>query len=98
MRGRGWVVAFVRVDRLGNLWVRAMPEGPTPGPDEVLGWGTAPDGPARFTVFDREGRLLGDVETPQGLTIFDVGDDYVLGVTRDDLDIEQIRLHRLIKD
>lgn len=36
--------------------------------------------PFRAAVFDPEGRWLGDVETSPGGRVWDIGDDYVLGV------------------
>jgi len=71
------------VDADGNLWVL---EYARPGSDE-----------RRWTVFSPEGRALGSVVTPPGLRVLEIGRDYVLGVWRDDLDVEYMRLHRLDK-
>ena len=38
-------------------------------------------------VFDEQGVWLGEVATPPGLSIFEIGTDYVLGVRRDELDV-----------
>lgn len=69
------------VDRGGRLWVRQTrpPADSTP----------------RYDVFDREGRLLGEVTLPVGFRVLDIGEDYVLGVGRDENDVEQVRLHAL---
>ncbi|MGE5926968.1 MAG: hypothetical protein ACM357_06420 [Gemmatimonadota bacterium] len=76
--------AFARlsVDAEGALWV----EGP-----RVL------ESDAGYAdVFDREGRLLGQVPLPGGFRITDIGADYVLGVARDgDTGLEQVRVYAL---
>ena len=59
--------ATVLVDALDHLWVR---EYPVPGrvtPSPV------------WTVFDPEGLVLGFVETPRLLLLYEIGADYVLG-------------------
>jgi hypothetical protein len=71
-------------DRAGNLWVRAYDR-----PDH--------SGPARWLVLDGAGATLGQVLTPDGLRIFEIGEDYVLGVERDELDVEHVRMYRLLK-
>ncbi len=69
-------------DAEGNLWVAAY---------------SLEEEPARWSVFDADGRFLGTVATPAGGTLTDVGADYVLGVWRDELDVERVRLYRLVK-
>lgn len=73
----------LRVDRLGNLWVE--------------NYRASDDEPPRWAVFDSTGRLLGTLATPRSLRLDDIGDDYVLGVFRDSLDVEHVRMHRLVK-
>lgn len=48
--------------------------------------------PRLWTVFDPEGRVLGFVETPEGLWIHEIGEDYILGTTWDALHVEYIQL------
>jgi len=48
-------------------------------------------------VFDREGVFVARVHMPPRLNILEVGDDYVLGLARDDIDVEHVRLYRLEK-
>ncbi len=50
-----------------------------------------------WTVFSPEGRWLGTLTVPSGLNIHEVGDDYVLGVWTDSLDIPYVVLHRIEK-
>ena len=72
--------AGIEGDALGYLWVREFKR---PGDEsEVPVW----------TVFDPEGRALGFVETPAGLTIYEIGADYILGKRTGELDIESVEL------
>ena len=45
-----------------------------------------------WTVFDEEGRVQGFVETPPGLEVFEIGEDYILGTTTGDLGVERVQL------
>ena len=67
-------------DAVGHLWVEEYkyPLEDRPG--------------ALWTVFDPEGQALGFVETPEGLEVYEIGEDYILGRVRDELDIESIQL------
>ena len=67
-------------DAAGNLWVREydFPREERPAP--------------LWTVFDPEGRVLGFIETPKGLRIGQIGEDYILGHYRDELDIEYVQM------
>lgn len=69
-------------DRAGHLWLREFDELP-------------PDTTHRWLVFDGGGRLLGRVSFPQGLRVYEIGEDYVLGVARNELDEERVVQHRL---
>jgi hypothetical protein len=53
---------------------------------------------AIWTVFDPNGDMLGEVTMPEGLTPLHIGADFVLGVWRDSLDVEQVRLHVLKRE
>ena len=48
-----------------------------------------------WTVFDPEGQVLGFTETPAGLSIFEIGEGYILGLARDDLGVEYVQLWSL---
>ena len=67
-------------DALNHLWVR---EATLPGMERP-----AP----LWTVFDPEGRVLGFIETPDGLTILEIGTDYILGHATDDLGVESVQV------
>ena len=73
--------AFEQVlsDRAGYLWVK---EYRVPGEGE---------GAPVWTVFDPEGRVQGLVETPSGLDVFEIGEDSVLGLAKDELGVEYVQ-------
>jgi hypothetical protein len=51
--------------------------------------------PTVWDVFAAEGQWLGEVTVPEGFQVFEVGEDYVLGVATDDLDVEHVRMYEL---
>ena len=71
------------LDREGNLWVQ---DHDIPG-----------DNTRRYQVFDTTGQWLGTVAMPERVEPTDIGPDYVLGVWRDDDEIEYVRLYPLLK-
>lgn len=69
-------------------------------PDHRLWAGhlVTPGAPDRvWSVFDPEGRWLGEVHVPRALRVTDVGDDYVVGVWRAGDGTQTIRRYALIK-
>ncbi len=75
----------IRTDTEGNLWVQA---GTQRHQRDVY----------RYTVFDTTGQELGRVTMPERFTPMQIGGSFVLGVWRDDDDVEYVRLYRLIKE
>lgn len=75
----------LRGDALGYLWVAEfkLPDAEYEG--------------TVWTVFDREGRALGFVETPGGLSILEIGEDYILGETVDELGVEYVQVWELAR-
>ena len=70
-------------DALGYLWVKEY------SPPDI-------ERPAQlWTVFDPEGRVLGFIETPAELEVFEVGADYLLGRATDEIGIERIQVWEL---
>ncbi|MDE0121636.1 MAG: hypothetical protein OXQ93_03510 [Gemmatimonadota bacterium] len=67
-------------DASGNLWVREydFPREERPAP--------------LWTVFDPDGRVLGFIETPVGLRIGQIGEDYILGHYHDELEVEYVQV------
>jgi 6-bladed beta-propeller len=76
--------AFVslQTDDAGNLWVE----------ESRLPWE-----PPLWTVFDPAGRLLGSLELPDSFRPTHFGEDFVLGVARDELEVNRVRLYDLEK-
>jgi len=70
----------IMVDETGHLWVREydLPREEDPAP--------------LWTVFDPEGRVLGFVETPEGLDILQIGEDYILGRFEDEFEVEYVQV------
>jgi hypothetical protein len=50
-----------------------------------------------WAIMDTDGRWLGTVHTPPGLRIYEIGADYVLGVWRDELNVEYVRTYALLR-
>jgi hypothetical protein len=74
--------AELLVDAGGYLWAQGYP---TPGVE----------GPNSWSIFNPEGRLLGEVKTPAGLDLHQIGQDFLLGVWRDELDVQYVRMYAL---
>ncbi|HEX6308470.1 MAG TPA: hypothetical protein VFZ69_09805 [Longimicrobiales bacterium] len=53
--------------------------------------------PGTWSVHDPDGRLIARVRLPERYRPMHIGTDFVLGVERDELDVEHVRLHRLVK-
>jgi len=73
----------LEIDAGGNLWVRDFEPN-----DEA---------PQPWSVFTPAGHLLGTLMLPAGFGVTQIGDDFVLGAWRDDLDVEHVRSYALIK-
>lgn len=72
--------ASIMTDALDHLWVEEYESPADPSPVRV------------WTVFDGQGQVLGFVETPRDLTINEIGEDYILGMTRSELDVEMVQV------
>jgi len=70
-------------DDEGNLWVREY----TVSKDSVIDW----------QVFDVDGKWLGAVEFPHGFEPTHIGPHFVLGIWRDTLEVEHVRMYELVK-
>ena len=73
----------ILVDDDGNFWAA-----------EYVRW---PRFPRTWTVLDPDGRWLGAVSMPEGFRPLHVGRDWVLGVWRDELDVERVRIYALAR-
>jgi hypothetical protein len=74
----------IALDRVGNLWVE---QGPTSGAESES---------VDHLVFDPTGALLGVVALPP-IEVLEIGDDYVMGIHRDELNIEYLQVHEIVK-
>ena len=75
----------MKVDPTGAIWLR-----PFVAPNEG-------DHAETWQVLGPDGAWLGGVEIPADFSVMEIGMDYVLGVYRDELDVEHPRalgLHR----
>lgn len=72
------------LDVEGFLWVQLYP---LPRADQTNEW----------SVFDPTGVWLGDVTVPPDITIFEIGSDYIMASRRDELGVERLVLHRILK-
>ena len=77
-------ISDVKVDLSGVVWVREYQHG-------------FDDSNPRWGVFGREGRWLGIVEMPAGFTPLEFGEDYALGVTRDESGVEYVQLYSVTR-
>jgi hypothetical protein len=73
----------LRTDPDGHLWVQSYPR-----PGEYG---------AEWAVFEPDGEWLGDVRMPEGLEVYEIGRDYVLGRWQDEVGVNYVRLYRLRK-
>lgn len=69
------------VDRTGHLWARKY----QPSWEDPQVWYT----------FTPDGRWLGDVTVPPTLAITDIGEEYILGIWRNEMEVEYVRMYSL---
>lgn len=87
-RGLEYPVTFpaysrLLTDPLGNLWVEDYP---------IPGKGTP-----GWSVYSADGATLASLDLPSRLQITEIGSDYVVGIWRDELDLQYVRVYRLEK-
>ncbi|MFH1762979.1 MAG: hypothetical protein ABIF09_02200 [Gemmatimonadota bacterium] len=73
----------VLADEAGNLWVSE--------------WTIYPEVPMRWTVLDGSGRWLGEVVLAGRFRPFAIGEDWILGVEWDELEVEYVAVYPLLK-
>ena len=71
------------VDAAGNIWAQE--------------YQLEDDTESEWIVFDGTGRMLGSVMMPAGLQVTEIGEDFVLGIWRDELDVQHVQLYELNK-
>lgn len=82
------------VDRGGNVWLqeRELAHQLPPGSFQPTVNATS-----RWNVFNAEGEWLTDVTLPANFRVFEIGEDYLLGLSRDEQEVEQVRVYALRK-
>ncbi len=75
--------ATLMVDGLDNLWIEGYP---IPGED-LREW----------SIHSKAGAGIAVLWVPSNLQLLEAGRDYVLGVWRDELDVEYVRVYSLVK-
>lgn len=73
------------VDPAGAIWLRTGRHFPPIGPS------------AEWTVFSERGFVLGTVNFPERFEPLEFGVDHVLGVWKDEMDVEFVRLYPILK-
>ncbi|MFW5905003.1 MAG: hypothetical protein ACOCUZ_02180 [bacterium] len=89
------VFADLLVDELGFIWV--LPFDPTHHAAALggnVGDGRAAPG-GRWVVLSQEGERVAEIEVPDGLEPYQVTEDEVLGIYRDELGVEFVAAHPL---
>lgn len=78
-----WMPAVreVHVDTEQHVWLEAA--------------GGVADSAAAWSVFDHDGRWLGDVMLPRAVSMLEIGPDYILALLEDELDVQGVMLLRL---
>jgi hypothetical protein len=86
------------VDLAGNLWVMRYPASATPFGSYILegirGVRYLTAG-AEWTVIAPDGAALATVRTPPGFHVYEIGEDYILGVGLNELDVQSVRMYAL---
>ena len=77
------VYNLLKVDRTGAIWVQRYPL-----PSEST---------AEWWVFDSQGAISASITIPMDRIIFEIGADYILTRTSDELDVQSVELWPLIR-
>ena len=88
------------VDEAGYLWIMEYPNALEP----FHSWrltapvgGVIPSEASSWRVLSPEGDAVAAIQIPPEFYPLEIGTDYVLGVSRDDLGVETVSLHRLVR-
>jgi hypothetical protein len=73
----------IETDDLGYLWVADSDDRINPA--------------GAWSVYDPDGRLTARIHLPESIRLFQIGEDFIVGLERDDLDVEHLRVYRLIR-
>ena len=75
--------ADLKVGASGDVWVKES--------------AVDPDGPRRWIVLTPDGSLVAVANVPAGADVLQVGQDFLLGRTEDDLGVQRVLLYRWVK-
>lgn len=87
-------------DETGALWVMNYPRLLEPISSYRLARAHASlveDGGARWLVLGDRGQALAEVRTPPGVFPLEIGEDYILGLSKDEFDVETVLIHTLAR-
>jgi hypothetical protein len=76
-------ISQMMLDDLGNLWVGLFDRDASRA--------------SEWVVFDGTGRMIANTSVPAGLTPTHFGLDFVVGVWKDQTEVEAVRVHRLVR-
>jgi hypothetical protein len=74
----------IAIDDAGNLWAADY--------DDRI------HTPGTWSVYDAEGGLIARIRMPEGFRLLYAGEDFVIGVERDEYDVELVRMYRVMRE
>ena len=74
----------------GTLWVQHLRPPSTLTPDELTKFNPLSLGDSTWDVLDSDGRFLGQIEMPERFQPLEIQDGRVIGIWRDDLDVQYV--------
>ena len=84
-----------------RVWVMAYPPAREPLSHSELvrptQFSRPEEGGALWRVVGRDGATVAELQTPEGYFLLEVGDDYILGIHKDELDRESVQLYGLFR-
>ena len=87
------IYAGIMVDEAGRIWVRPYPT--SAGGFPTIALPEPNTEPESWWVFDEQGRWLGTVAMPSGLSVMAITNSHVYGVAIDSLGAERVRGYRI---
>jgi hypothetical protein len=99
------VIAELIADHDGNVWARQYDQYDAieffnysvgPGRSGMI-TKVLPDSVRVWTVIGPSGTVLGEVATPPGFVVHDIGDDRIAGIWRDELDVDHVVVYSIVK-
>ncbi len=87
-------------DAEGFLWVMAYPDLANPELSGLVGQNltftfVVGEGGDWWRILDRNGRVVSQIRTAPGFFPLEIGGDYILGISKDELDVQAVKLFQL---